>query len=131
MKTTMRHAVLPTILLGGMLWIPGCSTPPTSLGVTSKSNRIVLCVRSPVPTPVQCLWRQDGSRCEHRNTTPFRLVLPGDKVDALTFATPAGAGDVVVELRPPDGKATRFAVGRGSRGLRLARNGQQWDAQTF
>lgn len=131
MNTNLRHVLLPAMMLGAVLLTPGCSTPTTRIGVTSKSDRTLLRVSSPVPTPVRCSWRQDGARCEHRSTTPFRLILPGGSVEALTLTKPAGAADVVVELSAPDAKPTRFVMGRGSGGLRWARDGHLWEAQGF
>jgi hypothetical protein len=55
MKNPMQHAILPSTRLAGMLFIPACSTPTTSIGAAPKSDRTVLYVSSPVATKIQRL----------------------------------------------------------------------------
>ena len=131
MKNKTRQRLLPAILLGGLLLTPGCSTPTTTIGAPAKSDRSVLHVSSTVPTKVRCVWQQDGARCEHNNTTPFRLVFPSSGVNEVNLSKPAEAAYVAVEIRPPGAEASRFVMDRGSSGMKLVRNSQRWEGRIF
>jgi hypothetical protein len=113
---------------------PGCSTttPPTiTIGAPTKSDRSALSVSSPVPTKVRCVWRQGSARCEHQNTTPFRLVFPGREVYEISLSKPVEATGVVVEIRPPDAAPNRFVMDRGSSGMKLASGNRRWQGRIF
>ena len=123
MKIKTRQTLLPAILLGGLLFTPGCSTPTTSIGVAAKSDRTVLSVSSPVPTKVQCVWQQDGARVQHQGTTPFRLAFSSSGVHEVSLSKPIAAAGVEVKIQPANAKPNRFAFARVSSILRLVRDG--------
>jgi hypothetical protein len=131
MRTKTFQSLLPAILLGGLLFTAGCSTPTTTVGLPSKSDRTVLSVSSPLSTRVQCTWTQDGNRVQHQGTTPFRLVFPASSVYEVSLTKPVDAAGVEVKLHPAGAPLSHFVMERGSSGMRLVCDNRHWEGRVF
>lgn len=131
MKTKALPNLLPAILLGGLLFTPGCSTPSVTVGEPKRSDRVVFQVSSPKSSEVRCVWLQNGASIQHTGTTPFRVVLPASAVDRVTLIKAVQADDVVVEVRSPRGEPGHFVMSRGASTIELLRNSRRWEERVF
>jgi len=131
MKTQTLQTLLPALLLGGLLFTPGCGTPTVIFGEPTWSDRAVLHVRSATPSKVQCVWLQDGASIQHNGMTPFRLILPASAVRKVTLLKEASATDVSVEVRSPGTEPARFVMTRGAASVELVRDSRRWESRVY
>ena len=74
---------------------------------------------------------QDGAMIQHSGVTPFRLVVPGDRVSKVTILKADQTGDVTVEIRSPRTDAARFVMAREAGAMDLVQGHDHWESKIY